>query len=44
MTDKVNSPLRNNQEKIDYYPEEFEIDPFGAFWEHEYITKLPFIN
>ena len=41
MLDKSNSVLRKN---IDYYPEsDFEIDPFGAFFEHEFIAILPFV-
>ena len=27
-----------------YYPEEFEMDPFGAVFESEYIAKLPYVD
>ena len=35
------SPLRS---PLDYYPADFEIDPYGAIWEHQHITKIPFID
>jgi len=36
-----NSKLR---EPFDYYPSTFEIDPFGAVWEHQFIAKIPFMD
>lgn len=33
-----NSPLYS------YYPHEFEVDPFGAVFESEYIAKVPFVD
>jgi len=27
-----------------YYPTEFEVDPFGAVFETEYIAKIPFVD
>ncbi|CAD8069108.1 unnamed protein product [Paramecium sonneborni] len=35
------SPLRT---PFDYYPDEYEVDPFGAIWEHQFICKVPFMN
>jgi 5'-3' exonuclease len=29
---------------LKYYPEEFEMDPFGALFESEYIAKLPYVD
>ncbi|CAK71646.1 unnamed protein product (macronuclear) [Paramecium tetraurelia] len=37
----LESPLRK---PFDYYPDEYEIDPFGAIWEHQFICKVPFMN
>ncbi|CAD8157271.1 unnamed protein product [Paramecium pentaurelia] len=37
----MESPLRS---PFDYYPDEYEIDPFGAIWEHQFICKVPFMN
>ncbi|CAD8062450.1 unnamed protein product [Paramecium sonneborni] len=37
----IQSPLRT---PIDYYPNEYEVDPFGAIWEHQFICKVPFMN
>ncbi|KAM3129845.1 hypothetical protein pb186bvf_018055 [Paramecium bursaria] len=36
-----NSPLRK---PIDFYPQDFEIDPYGALWDHQHIAKIPFLN
>ena len=33
-----NTPLHK------YYPKEFELDPFGAVFESEYIAKIPFVD
>ncbi|EGR32559.1 hypothetical protein IMG5_077960 [Ichthyophthirius multifiliis] len=41
LTDQTNSPLRN---PIDYYPEEYRIDPYGGVFAHEYIVVLPFME
>lgn len=27
-----------------YYPVEFELDPFGAVFDSEYIAKIPFVD
>jgi 5'-3' exoribonuclease 1 len=35
------SPLRV---PIDYYPDTFDVDPYGGLYEHEYICILPFID
>jgi len=40
LTDKENSLLRT---PFDYYPEQCEIDPYGAVFESEYIVILPFV-
>lgn len=40
LTDTKNSILRT---PFDYYPSEFEIDPYGAVFESEYIVILPFV-
>lgn len=29
---------------INYFPIEFEVDPFGAVYDHQYIVKIPFLN
>lgn len=41
LTDKDNSILRT---PIDYYPENFETDSYGTMYEHQHITKIPFLN
>lgn len=28
----------------DYYPNEFDVDPYGSIWEHEFIALLPFLD
>lgn len=38
---KPDSILRH---PYDFYPDHFEIDPYGAIWEHQYIAKIPFID
>lgn len=35
------SPLR---QPIDYYGNDYEVDPFGAIWPHMFIVKIPFLN
>lgn len=35
------SPLRK---PFNYFPTEFEVDPFGAVWDHQYIVKIPFMD
>ena len=40
ITDTANSILRT---PFDYYPSEYEVDPYGAVFESEYIVILPFI-
>ncbi|CAK94475.1 unnamed protein product (macronuclear) [Paramecium tetraurelia] len=41
LTDKENSILRT---PIDYYPESFETDSYGTMYEHQHITKIPFLD
>ncbi|CAK76108.1 unnamed protein product (macronuclear) [Paramecium tetraurelia] len=41
LTDKENSILRT---PIDYYPENFETDSYGTMYEHQHITKIPFLD
>ncbi|CAD8183733.1 unnamed protein product [Paramecium pentaurelia] len=41
LTDKENSILRT---PIDYYPDNFETDSYGTMYEHQHITKIPFLD
>ncbi len=35
---KPSSPVKQ------FFPEDFDVDPFGGSFEHDYIALLPFIN
>jgi len=37
----LSSPLRS---PVEYFPDEFQVDPFGGVWEYEFIAKIPFIS
>jgi 5'-3' exoribonuclease 1 len=44
IADKIFGPDSRLRKPVDYFPQTFTIDPFGAFWEHEFIAILPFVD
>lgn len=36
----ANSQLRH---PFDYYPDRFDVDPYGTIYEHQFIAKIPFV-